>query len=93
MSFCKNTQICRHPGLESSLQQLQQGLLGGLAVGALLSGCGCQNRFGIPFWLVDEFTTHFRTYVSGERGMFTGVRDFDPWPIHSVPKTSSEGIG
>ena len=27
-------------------------------------GCGCQNRFGIPFWLVSEFTTHFRTYFS-----------------------------
>ena len=26
-------------------------------------GCGCQNRFGIPIWLVGEFTTHFRTYV------------------------------
>ena len=22
-------------------------------------GCGCQTRFGIPFWLVGEFTTHF----------------------------------
>ena len=29
-------------------------------------GCGCQNRFGIPVWLVDEFTTHFRTYFSGD---------------------------
>ena len=28
-------------------------------------GCGCQNRFGIPFWLVGEFTTHFRTNFSG----------------------------
>ena len=34
-------------------------------------GCGCQNRFGIPFWLVGEFT-HFRTYFSGWIGMFTG---------------------
>ena len=25
-----------------------------------------QNRFGIPFWLVGEFTTHFRTYFSGD---------------------------
>ena len=24
-----------------------------------------QDRFGIPFWLVGEFTTHFRTYFSG----------------------------
>ena len=30
------------------------------------SGCGCQNRFGIPFWLVGDFTTHFRTYFSGD---------------------------
>ena len=27
---------------------------------------------GIPFWLVGEFTTHFRTYFSGWIGMFTG---------------------
>ena len=33
--------------------------------------CGCRNRFGIPFWLVGEFTTHFRT---------SGDWDFDPWP-------------
>ena len=25
-----------------------------------------------PFWLVGEFTTHFRTYFSGWIGMFTG---------------------
>ena len=24
-----------------------------------LKGSGGQNRFGIPFWLVGEFTTHF----------------------------------
>ena len=30
-------------------------------------GCGCQNLFGgIPCWWVGEFTTHFRTYSSGE---------------------------
>ena len=28
--------------------------------GELEYGCG-QNRVGIPFWLVGEFTTHFRT--------------------------------
>ena len=27
---------------------------------------------GIPFWLVGEFTTHFRAYFSGWIGMFTG---------------------
>ena len=30
---------------------------------------------GIPFWLVGEFTTHFRTYFSGN-GMFTGGTGF-----------------
>ena len=44
-------------------------------------GCGGQNRFGIPFWVVGEFTTHFRTYFSGWIGMFTGVRASDPWPF------------
>ena len=29
-------------------------------------GCGCQNRFGIPFWLVGDYTTYFRTYFSGD---------------------------
>ena len=39
------------------------------------------NRFGIPFWgRVGEFTTHCRTCFSGWIWMFTGVRDFDPWP-------------
>ena len=36
---------------------------------------------GIPFWLVGEFTTHFRAYCSGWIGMFTGGQPiFDPWP-------------
>ena len=38
-------------------------------------GCGGQNRFGIPFWLAREFTTHFRLYVSGWIGYDL---DFDP---------------
>ena len=25
-----------------------------------------QNRFGISFWLVGEFTAHFGTYFSGD---------------------------
>ena len=29
-------------------------------------GCGCQNRFGIPCWLVGEFTTHFRLDFGGD---------------------------
>ena len=28
-------------------------------------GCGSEP-FGIPLWLVGEFTTHFRTYLSGD---------------------------
>ena len=39
---------------------------------SFLNGCGGQNRFGIPFWLVGEFTTHFRTYFGGWIGRFTG---------------------
>ena len=48
-----------------------------------MAGCGGQNRFGIPFWLVGEFTTHFRTYFSGwiESDVHWGYDlDFDPWP-------------
>ena len=46
------------------------GALGGMRLGftrglGVRCGCGCQNRFGIPFWLAGEFTTHFRTYFSG----------------------------
>ena len=37
---------------------------------------GCQNRFGIPFWLVGEFTTLFRAYFSGWIGMFIGGTGF-----------------
>ena len=45
-------------------------------------GCGCQNRFGIPFWLVGEFTTHFRTHFSGDWDVHWGYDlDFDPWPF------------
>ena len=29
-------------------------------------GCGCQNRFGIPFWWVGKFAAHFRTYFGGD---------------------------
>ena len=36
-------------------------------------GCGCQNRFGIPFWLAGEFTTHFRTYFRGDWDVY--------WPL------------
>ena len=43
----------------------------GLFVSSLF-GRGCQNHFGIPFWLVGEFTTHFSTYFGGDWLMFTG---------------------
>ena len=36
---------------------------------------------GIPFWLVGEFTTHFRTYFSGDWDVHRGYDlDFDSWP-------------
>ena len=45
------------------------------------------KTIGIPFWLVGEFTTHFRTYVSGWIWIFTGGKPgfwaFDPWPNRS----------
>ena len=57
--------------------------------------CGGQNRFGIyifglwghwvktygiPFWLVGEFTTHFSVWLG--LGCSPGAnRAFDPWPI------------
>ena len=42
-------------------------------------GCGCQNRFGIPFWLAGA--PHLRTYFSGDWDVHWGYDlDFDPWP-------------
>ena len=38
----------------------------GVSVEVAKYGCGCQNRVGIPFWLVGEFTTHSSTYFSGD---------------------------
>ena len=40
--------------------------LGVLSMGSSKDFCGrgCQHRFGIPFWLVGEVTTNFRTYFS-----------------------------
>ena len=41
-----------------------------------------KNRFGIPFWLVGEFTTHFRTDFSRDWDAHWGYDlDFDPWPL------------
>ena len=44
---------------------------------------------GIPFWLVGEFTTHFRTYFSGwiesDVHWGYGILDFDPWPPEAGP--------
>ena len=42
---------------------------------------------GIPFWLVREFTTHFRTYLSGliESDVHWGYDlEFDPGPYHPL---------
>ena len=50
-------------------------------------GIGCDPINGIPFWLVGEFTTHFRTYFSGwiESDVHWGYDlDFDPWPFDHV---------
>ena len=51
----------------SHLPSLQEtpGLLSTAAPRKDRYGCGGQNRFGIPFWLLGEFTTHSRTYFSG----------------------------
>ena len=52
-------------------------------------GCGCQNRFGIPFW---GRCTHFRTYVSGDWDVRWGYDlDFDPWPFR--PWTEKDQVG
>ena len=54
------------------------------------NGCDGHNRFGIPFWLVGEFTTRLRTYFSGDWDVHWGTtRDVDPWPdsnwVSSIP--------
>ena len=61
--------------------------------GGLSAGCGGQNRFGIPFWLVGEFTTDFRAYFSGwiESDVHCGLTDldFDPPAVHlAAPRQS-----
>ena len=43
----------------------------------LLFGRGCQNQWE----LVGEFTTHFRTYFSGDAHWGYGL---DPWPCFSL---------
>ena len=53
--------------------------------GGALCGCGCQNRFGMPFWLVGEFTTHFRLPIFVGIGMFIGGIP-PPWPCESYSK-------
>ena len=54
-----------------------------------LHGCGGQNpyHFGIG-----EFTTHFRTYFSGDWDVYWGYDlDFDPWP-HVCNQTNLQHI-
>ena len=48
--------------------------------------CWSFDRFGIPFWLVGEFTTHFRTYLSGHWDVHWNLTDLDldPWPNDGV---------
>ena len=51
---------------------------------------------GIQFWLVGEFTTHFRTYFSGwiESDVYWGYDlDFDPLPPPAVGMGQNETIG
>ena len=61
------------------------------------SGCRCQNRFGIPFWLVGEFTTHFRLpiLVVGLGPVHWGLTDvdFDPWPTGSGRGSEGKPLG
>ena len=74
-------QQVRHLRLAEAAQLAEKGVnqIWSLHLGQC--GCGCQHRFGIPFWSVGEFTTHFRTYVSGwiESDVHWGYDlDFDP---------------
>ena len=41
-------------------------------------GEGSGSKPMVPFWLAGKFTTHFRTYSSGDWDVH--LRDFDPWP-------------
>ena len=43
-------------------------------------GCGSQNRFGIPFWLVPPMErTDFSGWIESEVHWGYDL-DFDPWP-------------
>ena len=75
------------PAAGKAFCQLQPQLLRRLVVGLAVRlpephGCGCQNRFGIPFWLLGEFTTHFRTILQSHM-----LRVF--WERWLVPLASS----
>ena len=77
---------CHRHGLLRPPAQRQRGADGGGA--AWLNsvfenrfGFAWQNRLGIPFWLVGEFTTRFRTYFRGDWDVLWGNRGFDPWPF------------
>ena len=48
---------------------------------------------GIPFWLVGEFTAHFRTHFSG-LGCSPQIRDFDPLPnLSSTQVRTDSNVG
>ena len=56
---------------------------------ASIAPSGCGSKPMVLFWLVGEFTTHFRTYSSWDWVPFTETHaffcfpDFDPWPSAS----------
>ena len=70
----------RHSQVAHSVQEGQQ-LLKRVRMAISPTACGCQNRFGIPFWLVGAPPILEPMIVVG-LGCSLGVRDFDPWPNH-----------
>ena len=51
-----------NPNTTLAMEPDEREVLVSLAEAIWLFGSGCQNRYGIPFWGLGEFTTHFRTY-------------------------------
>ena len=70
---------CRVASAGLSLEALGRSLRTSRECGEIASA----NRFGIPFWLVGEFTTHFRTYSSWDWDVHWGVPGLlkSPWPL------------
>ena len=63
------------PSQAEALEPVRKRALGEVVT----NGRGGRNRLGIPFWLVGELTTHFRTYLSGwiESDVHWGLTDLD----------------